>query len=155
MYESGRGDGFEEDEADISADIYYITMAIGVEYLLNAIVLQNDPSFFADKSDERRRSPSLSKLIGKVCSDLLPTELDNDQRNLIADTLQLIKVRRNNFAHLGYHSSLHSYHPQVIHYVLAYFVKTYFEDEELLLNLLYYADAENYIEGEYGGLTED
>ena len=152
LYDSG-GVMISGDEEELDTDLYYMFIAIGSEYLLNAIVLQEVPNYFKDNTSERWRSPNFKGLIEKVSRDLLSCKLTKEQQDIIFDTLQIVGKHRNNIVHLGFHSHTHSYHPGVIHYVLAFLLKEFFEEEEAVLELLYHADADHYIDGDYQALT--
>jgi hypothetical protein len=95
-FESSKKDRYIEEEP-----IHYILIGIGTEILLKAIILKEDPEYFIEniKGD---KTLSFNQCKEKLI-DLLPENFALKQVRRVKDVLELIKQKRNNLVHLGFH----------------------------------------------------
>lgn len=78
----------------------YILIGVGTEILLKAIFLKEEPDIFIEKKQIKKLGFYSCKgwLIGFLRPDLPPGHLER-----VKDVLDLIQLKRNNLAHLGFH----------------------------------------------------
>ena len=82
----------------------YILIGVGTEILLKAIILQEEPDFIIKhKSFDEQKTPSFNKCKIKLIN-LLHSKLSFSHLERVEDILELIQLKRNNLAHLNFHS---------------------------------------------------
>lgn len=148
---------YQFDDENSLMPVYYVHLAIGTEYLLNGIILKNNPQYFKEETDlKKRRSVGFGKILktgwrvrGELRDVLLADELDKKQRYLIDDTLALIKLHRDNLVHLGYHTMSHPEDTNIFHHVIAYFLAEFTDQEKLAQQFEQHADLEHLDDEDY------
>lgn len=97
---------------------HYIHLAIGVELLLNAFVLESNPQEYVERLKENN-SPSIRDSKQKLYSDLTK-KLSNDQMKRLNNVLELLYIQRNNAVHTGFHEKSHYAHTAPVYEVLQF-----------------------------------
>jgi len=108
------------------SSLYEVCIGCGTEILMKAIILLKKPDEFI-KNQEMGFSKTKAILL-----NILPENLTDKQRERISDVLNMIKLKRDKWAHLSFHK-FDAYHEayQIFH-VLEYLYQTYFPNSEVL-----------------------
>ena len=99
-------------------EIYEIFLAIGSEMLLKAGILKIDPEYYFENSSTER-SMDFEKAKNKILGEL-SQELTDDQRKRLTLVLDLLKIKRDESVHFGFHRQGHHGHPKEIYKALDY-----------------------------------
>jgi hypothetical protein len=79
-----------------------LLIGIGTEILLKAIILKEDPNYFIKNVREETETLSFKKCRKKIV-ELLSKNSRSEQMENINGILGLIRLKRNNLTHLGFH----------------------------------------------------
>lgn len=113
-------------------EVHLLLLAIAAEVALNAVMMREDWNYFVERASvEEGRTPSLDDGISWVMPQL-PERFGNEERARVSQTLRLLRVHRNNSAHLGYQRFTNWRHYREIYRVLAFLFDHYFEESEII-----------------------
>ena len=105
----------------------YILIGIGTEILSKAIILKQDPTYFIEKIKDRTTLP-FKKCCEKL-KEFLPKTSTQKQRRRIDGVLELIRLKRNNLVHLGFHQMKHPGEDYQIANVLEFLFSHFFREK--------------------------
>lgn len=88
--------------SDAEYDAELMMYGVAFERIASAVHLRVEPDEFLEKLDADGQTPSFYSS-RKVMEDDLASELDDEQQEALKLTLDIVRVHRNNEAHLGYH----------------------------------------------------
>ena len=108
--------------------IDYILIGVGTELLLKAIILKEDPEWFIgeiEKNKDKEKTPPFKKCSEKL-TKLLPATFTQKQKERIKDVFDLIRQKRNNLVHIGFHQMYHYREDYQIAHVLEFLFSYFF-----------------------------
>ena len=107
---------------------HYMHIAVAFELLLNAFYMKNNPAEYASKM-ESNRTPNLKDGKSQLFARVGP-ELSDAQSKRISLVIDLVRIKRNNAVHDGFHTQGHYSVSAPIYEVLG-FLFNYVSDRDL------------------------
>lgn len=111
------------------SSLYEVCIGCGTEILMKAIILLKSPDRFIE--DENMGFSKTKEIL----LDILPSNLNNKQKERISDVLKLIRLKRNKWAHLSFHKFGAYFEDYQIFSVLEYLYLTYFPNSQILKDI--------------------
>ena len=112
-----------------NSSLYEVCIGCGTEILMKAIILLKSPDRFIE--DENMGFSKTKEIL----LDILPSNLNNKQKERISDVLKLIRLKRNKWAHLSFHKFGAYFEDYQIFSVLEYLYLTYFPNSQILKDI--------------------
>ena len=117
-------------------EVHLLLLAIGAEVALNAVMLKEDWETYQNSSKfDNGETPGL-KATSKWLMSTLPDGFGNEECKRVYQVLRLLRVHRNNSAHLGYARFTHPNHLKEIYHVLAFIFDHYFDESDVVDELI-------------------
>jgi len=114
---------------------FQLLICVGIEMLLNAIVIIESPKVYVELYRKTNKPPSFETI--KKCSKRIITEgFNKKQRERMTDVLDLVQNKRNIFTHfsLGIHA-LYYQHYEILNVVLFLFSKYFPSQLDTILKI--------------------